>query len=64
MASGQDLNTAAATQQQTTGVNLFANTKYTIEKDLSNRLSLGYGVRFVPSAATSLDPLTFSSSRN
>jgi len=53
--SAQDLNTAAAVQQQqSTGVNLFANTKYTIEKDLSNRLSLGYGIRFVPSA--SVDP--------
>jgi len=51
----QDLNTAAAAQQQSAGVNLFANTKYTIEKDLSNRLSLGYGIRFVPTA-TSLDP--------
>ena len=41
-------------QQQSTAVNLFANTKYTIEKDLSTRLALGYGLRFVPSA--SVDP--------
>ena len=54
-ATAQDLNTTAGTQQQSTAVNLFANTKYTIEKDLSNRLSLGYGVRFVPSATT-VDP--------
>ncbi len=52
--TGQDLNTPTANQQQSAAVNIFANTKYTIEKDLSNRLSLGYGVRFVPSA--SVDP--------
>jgi len=55
IATVQDLNAAAATQQPSSAVNLFANTKYTIEKDLSNRLSLGYGIRFVPSA-TSVDP--------
>src|ERR1019366_33008 len=53
--AAQDLGQATAAQQQSTGVNLFANTKYTIEKDLSARLSLGYGVRFVPSAVT-VDP--------
>jgi len=51
----QDLNTTAATQQQSTAVNLFANKKYTVEKDLSNRLSLGYGVRFVATTAPELD---------
>ena len=48
--TGQDLNTPNAAQQQSSAANLFANTKYTIEKDLSTKLSLGYGVRFVPSA--------------
>ncbi len=34
--------------QQNTGINLLANSKYTIETMLNNRFSLGYGVRFVP----------------
>jgi len=51
----QDLNTTATPQQQSTAVNLFANKKYTVEKDLSNRLSLGYGVRFVPTISADLD---------
>ena len=52
--TAQDLNSATATQQQTSGPSIFANTKYTIEKDITNRLSLGYGVRFVPSV--NVDP--------
>ncbi|MFA5974780.1 MAG: translocation/assembly module TamB domain-containing protein [Elusimicrobiota bacterium] len=39
--------TAGATAQQQTSTNLLANTKYTFEKNLSSRISLGYGVRFV-----------------
>lgn len=37
---------AAQQQQQDTATNLLAGTKYTVAKNLSNRLSLGYGVRF------------------
>ncbi len=47
--TGGDLNTTSG-QQQNSAVNLLANTKYTVEKDLSNRLSMGYGVRFIQSA--------------
>jgi hypothetical protein len=32
----------------TTAADLFANTKYTVEKDVSSKLSVGYGVRFIP----------------
>ena len=42
--TGQDLNTTTPVQQQSAAVSILANTKYTIEKDLSTRLSLGYGV--------------------
>ncbi len=48
-AAGGDLN-AAPSQQQSTALNLLANTKYTIEKDLSKKVSVGYGVRFIPSS--------------
>jgi hypothetical protein len=40
-----DPNNPAATQQDT-ATNLLAGTKYTVAKNLSSRLSLGYGVRF------------------
>jgi hypothetical protein len=32
----------------TTAADLFANTKYTVEKDVLGNLSVGYGVRFIP----------------
>lgn len=38
--------TSATGQQQQNAASLLANTKYTFEKNLSSRLSLGYGVRF------------------
>ena len=34
--------------RSTTATDLFANTKYTVEKDLFGNLSIGYGVRFIP----------------
>jgi len=45
---------AAQQQQQQTAANLLANTKYTFEKNLSGRLSLGYGVRFEQTTAPDL----------
>jgi hypothetical protein len=44
-----DLNPVTA-QQQSQSVSLLANTKYTIGKDINSRLSVGYGLRFLPSA--------------
>ncbi len=38
--------TTAGTPTQTNTTSLLANTKYTVEKNLSSRLSLGYGIRF------------------
>src|SRR4029077_13754634 len=37
---------SATPQQQQSAASLLANTKYTFQKNLSSRLSLGYGVRF------------------
>ena len=47
-------STLATTQQQQTAASLLANTKYTFEKNLSSRLSLGYGVRFEQTTAPDL----------
>lgn len=44
----------AASREQTTAINLLANSKYTIEATLWDRLSLGYGVRFVPTTTDTL----------
>jgi hypothetical protein len=42
-----DSSATGATAQQQTSTSLLANTKYTFEKNLSSKLSLGYGMRFI-----------------
>lgn len=55
-ATAPDTTAAGAlATQQNSSVNLFANTKYTVEKDLSSRLSFGYGIRFIPTTTAAPD---------
>jgi hypothetical protein len=50
-----DPNNPSAGTNQSSAVNLLAGTKYTVAKNLTNRMSLGYGVRFDEYQATDLD---------
>jgi len=40
------------------GYDILANTKYTVEKNLMNRLAVGYGVRFVPTVSAETNQRT------
>lgn len=46
--------TANEEQQQQSGLNLLANSKYTLETNVGDRLAVGYGVRFMPTTTETL----------
>jgi len=41
-------------QNQPSGLNLLANSKYTLETNVNERLALGYGIRFMPTTTDTL----------
>ena len=53
----QQFQNEVSSLKQSSTVNPFANSKYTIEKDLTNRMSIGYGIHFVPNYTTDPDLL-------
>lgn len=62
-APGTDPATGQAARS-TTAADLFANTKYTVEKDLPGNVSIGYGIRFVPTEASAGTPGTAAATRS